>query len=297
MHTTTKKTKLTVMFMFISWISLIHSAASSPPSTFSTTISAYAFQKENTNTDNTSSSTIADNEGVMIYDYGRKIGKVYNPLIIAQGGENYYHKYMNDSNDKKSKEYFLNTANWFVKHAEEKENNSIHYSLWTYNFPWPFYQKLTPPYSSALAQAGGIKILILAHNLTGDKKYLDAANKAFGSFLVHYNKGGVITMEGGNEDDVNGADSIFLQEIAKPAYLKTYILNGHIFSLIDLWNYYKYTHDSNAAKIFNKGVKYLKDNLWKYDTGKWSYYDQVGDSATIDYQKIHIEQLAQLYNK
>jgi hypothetical protein len=29
--------------------------------------------------------------------------------------------------------------------------------------------------------------------MTGDKKYLDAADKAFGSFLVDYDKGGVIT--------------------------------------------------------------------------------------------------------
>jgi tetratricopeptide (TPR) repeat protein len=168
-------------------------------------------------------------------------------------------------------------------------------------------QRTNSPYSSALAQSAGIKILILAHNMTGDKKYLDAANKAFGSFLVDYDKGGVITREadkenysedsGSSSSSSNDSDdnSIFLQEIAKPGYLKTYVLNGHIFSLIDLWNYYEYTHDANAAIIFNKGVKYLKDNLWKYDTGKWSYYDQIGDRASNGYQKIHTEQLAKLY--
>lgn len=230
------------------------------------------------------------------------MGKVYNPLIIAQGGQKYYQNYINDSGDKKSKEYFLNTANWFVKHAKEKEINGFHYSLWVYDFPWPFYGGLIPPYSSALAQSAGIKILIMAHNMTGDKKYLDAADKAFGSFLVDYDKGGVITREGGKENysgysssNNSNDNSIFLQEIAKPGYLKTYILNGHIFSLIDLWNYYQYTHDGNAALVFNKGVKYLKDNLWKYDKGKWSYYDQIGDPATNGYQKIHTEQLAKLY--
>jgi heparosan-N-sulfate-glucuronate 5-epimerase len=290
---TTTKTTLTIIFISIS---LIQSAVFS--SSIFLTIAVYALQKKTTNT-NASSSAIPDNKGIMIYDYGSKIGKVYNPLIIAQGGENYYYKYMNDSSDEKSKEYFLNTANWLVKYAEEKENNTTHYSVWLYHFPWPFYQQLTPPYSSALAQSAGIKILIFAHNLTGDKKYLDAAYKAFGSFLVNYDKGGVITREENkeaNSGEINSDDnSIFLQEIAKPGYLKTYILNGHIFSLINLWNYYEYTHDVNAAIVFNKGVKYLKDNLWKYDTGKWSYYDQVGDPATIDYQKIHIEQLDKLY--
>ena len=74
--------------------------------------------------------------------------------------------------------------------------------------------------------------------MTGDKKYLDAADKAFGSFLVDYDKGGVITREENQANysvGNNSDDSIFLQEIAKPGYVKTYILNGHIFSLIDLW--------------------------------------------------------------
>ena len=56
------------------------------------------------------------------------------------GGQKYYQNYMNDSSDEKSKEYFINTANWLVKHAKEKETNDIDYSLWTYNFPWPFYE-------------------------------------------------------------------------------------------------------------------------------------------------------------
>ena len=62
-----------------------------------------------------------------------------------------------------------------------------------------------------------------------------------------------------------------------------------------MWNYYQYTHDGNAALVFNEGVKYLKNNLWKYDQGKWSYYDQIGDPATNGYQKIHTEQLAKLF--
>jgi hypothetical protein len=305
----TTKTTLTVIFVVTSSISLIQSGIFSSFSLYSsifptTTAVVYAFQKKDTNTD-TASPNIPDKKGIVMYDYGGKMGKVYNPLIIAQAGQKYYQNYLNDSGDKKSKEYFLNTADWFVKHGKEKEIDGFHYSLWIYDFPWPFYGGLTPPYSSALAQSAGIKILILAHNMTGDIKYLDAADKAFGSFLVDYDKGGVMTWEGGKENysgysssnsSSNSDDSsIFLHEIAKPGYLKTYILNGHIFSLIDLWNYYQYTHDGNAALVFNKGVKYLKDNLWKYDKGKWSYYDQIGDPASNGYQKIHTEQLAKLY--
>ena len=282
MHTP-KKNTFTVIFIIAATISLIQSANN---------ITA----EKDTNT-NTSSAYIPDEKGIMMYDYGRNIGKVYNPLIIAQGGQKYHQDYLIDSNDNKSKEYFLNTADWLVNHAEEKEFNGIRYSLWAYHFPWPFYKGLNPPYSSALAQSAGIQILIWAHSMTGDKRYLDAADKAFGSFLVDYDKGGVIS-EGeikDNKSEVNTGNSIFLQEIAKPGYPKTYVLNGHIFSLIDIWNYYEYTHNENASIVFNKGLKALKDNLWRYDTNKWSYYDQIGHLASTGYQKIHVEQLAKLY--
>jgi tetratricopeptide (TPR) repeat protein len=302
---TSTKTALAVMFIITSSVSLLQSGVFSSFSQYSSTLpitnDAYASKKKTTNTD-ASPSSIPDKKGVMMYDYGGKTGKVYNPLVVSQGGQKYYQNYMNDNTDEKSREYFINTANWLVKHAKEKETNGIDYSLWTYNFPWPFYEGLNPPYSSALAQSAGIDILILAHNMTGDEKYKDAADKAFGSFLVDYDKGGVTTMEGNKEDDSvesgssnNGDGSMFLQEIAKPGYPKTYILNGHIFSLIDLWNYYQYTHDGKAETVFNKGLNYLKDNLWKYDKDIWSYYDQVGNLASNGYQKIHTEQLAKLY--
>jgi hypothetical protein len=294
------------MFIITSSVSLMQSGIFSSLSQYASsspiTNDVYASKKKDTNTD-ASPSPIHDKKGIMMYDYGGETGKVYNPLIVSQGGQKYYQSYMNDNSDEKSKEHFINTADWLVKHAKEKETNDIDYSLWTYNFPWPFYDGLNPPYSSALAQSAGIHILILAHNMTGDEKYLEAADKAFGSFLIEYDKGGVVTMEGGNDEDNNigesrsdnGDDSMFLQEIAKPGYEKTYVLNGHIFSLIDLWNYYEYTHNEKAATVFEKGLNYLKDNLWKYDMGIWSYYDQVGNLASDGYQKIHTEQLAKLY--
>ena len=145
---TSAKTTLAVMFIITSSVSLMQSGAFSSLSQYSpvTPISndAYASKKKDTNT-GTSPSSIPDKKGIMMYDYGGETGKVYNPLIVAQGGQKYYQNYMNDSRDEKSEEYFINTANWLVKHAKEKETNGIDYSLWTYNFPWPFYDGSKSP--------------------------------------------------------------------------------------------------------------------------------------------------------
>ncbi len=231
---------------------------------------------------NTTNALVPDESGVMMYDYGGSIGRVYNPVMLQNAGMEYYKGYI-DRHDEQSKEYFINTADWLVAHATDRGN----YSLWEYTFPWPFYEGLDPPYSSALAQAAGTVLLSLAYNITNDDRYVFAAEKAFGAFLVDYDEGGVVSQEDGG--------TLFLQELAKPGYVKTYILNGHVGSLLSLWEYYTYSHDNRTKIIFDKGVGYLKDNLQKYDTGNWSYFDQVGNLATESYQRMHIAQLEKLY--
>jgi heparosan-N-sulfate-glucuronate 5-epimerase len=135
-------------------------------------------------------------------------------------------------------------------------------------------------------------VLILAHNLTGDEKYLIEANKAVRSFLIDYDKGGVVSIE---QDGSNGNSSIFIHLLAKPGFKKVYVLNGHTQSLLLLWEYYQQTQDPAVKTIFDGGIKWLRDNLWRFDTGGWSYYDQMENLATLDYHKAQITQLKSLY--
>ena len=90
--------------------------------------------------------------------------------------------------------------------------------------------------------------------------------------------------------------SIFLQILAKPEFVKTYVLNGPTQSLIFLWRYPEITNDSNAKVIFDKGINYLKKNLWRYDTGSWSSSDLLENQATTEYHKAQISQLKELYD-
>jgi heparosan-N-sulfate-glucuronate 5-epimerase len=241
-------------------------------------------------------SEVPDENGVIMYNYNGVQRKVYNPLFVAIGGLEYYSEYENHG-DKKSRQYFINTADWLVENAKDKDGGR--YSIWEYNFPWSSYGWITPPYYSGLAQAQGLKVLMLAYNLTGDEKYLSESNKALRSFLVDYEKGGVISVE---EEDYDGGigegdneSSIFIHLLAKPGFKKAYVLNGHTQSLLFLWEYYQQTQDPIAKAIFDSGIKWLRDNLWKYDTGGWSYYDQMENLASTDYHKAQITQLEKLY--
>jgi len=229
---------------------------------------------------------VPDGNGVMMYNYGEPIGVVYNPTVVAAFGLQYNDNYR-QTGDVQARQLLINTADWLMKNAVRKEGGR--YSLWEYGFKWKWYGGIEPPYSSALAQAEGINVLMLANEITGHNCYLSEARKAFGSFLVDYDQGGVASDE--------GRDSIFLQLLAKPGFAKTYVLNGHTNSLIHIWKYYHYTHDYRALIVFGKGVHWLvaDDHLQKYYTGDWSYYDQMSNRAQENYHHGHIDQLSKLY--
>ena len=234
-----------------------------------------------------------DENGVMISNYHGVQRKVYNPLISANGGLLYYRDLENHIDTEKSKEYFINTADWLIKNSINKTDGLINreeYTVWEYDFPWRFYGWIEPPYYSALAQAESIYVLALAFDLTNDEKYLVTANKAMKAFFVDYSAGGMVTVE------TPDGSSIFLQILAKPEFAKTYVLNGHTQSLIFLWRYSEIANDSNANLIFDKGINYLKKNLWRYDTGSWSSYDLLENQAPAEYHKAQISQLEELYD-
>jgi len=168
------------------------------------------------------------------------------------------------------------------------------YSIWEYDFTWPWYGGITPPYYSAYTQAVGVVVLAHAYDLTGNQAYIDKAHKAFQALLVDYDSGGATTTE-------DHGNSLFFHELAKPGFQKTYILNGHTGALLHIWQYYELTQDPQAKIIFDKGINYLKHHLRKYDTGSWSLYDQTVSShmknpASEHYHKIHIDHLKALYN-
>lgn len=226
-----------------------------------------------------------DENGVLTVDYHGVQGKVYNPLIVASGALEYYSENAKDWTKVQAKDKFITSADWLVNNAKNKGE----YSLWEYEYPWLFYGWVLPPYSSALAQAKGLQVLILAYELTGNEKYLDVAKKIIRSFLVDYEEGGFVTHES------VGNNSLFLHILAKPGFPKTYVLNGHTNSLLSIWSYYEKTQDPIAKTIFDKGINYLKENLVKYDTGNWSYYDLMENWAMTDYHKGHIQQFKMLY--
>lgn len=203
-----------------------------------------------------------DQEGIPLRKYGGKIGTQYQPVGIAQYALGNYERYLQTS-DVKYKKTFLRQANWFCKNlAIRKISVDSVFGVWEYKFDWNRYL-LKAPWPSAMSQGEGISVLLRAYQLTNDQKYLECAKLALKSFEVSLKNGGVRY-----EDDKG-----FVWYEEYPADPPSHVLNGFIFALFGLYEFYKVTDDSEALNLFNQGIQTLEANLYLYDLGFWSSYD------------------------
>jgi len=75
----------------------------------------------------------------------------------------------------------------------------------------------------------------------------------------------------------------------------THILNGFMWALWGVFDYWLATSNASTKTIFNRGVETLLHNLDRFDTGYWSLYEQSGTHlkmlASPFYHRLHIVQL------
>ena len=230
-----------------------------------------------------------DERGVPYVEYkyqnGEYVGeKRRNPVTISQTAREYLNYYYETDEDV-YKILFLNCSDWLVENAVVKGN----YSVWEYSdvISYPNF-KLYPPWVSAMAQGQGIVVLAYAYKLTNNEKYLRTSESSLHSFYVSVEEGGVLQI------DQDGG--WWYLEYAYRGQPKPRTLNGFIFALIGLHEYYEITGDTDALLLFNRGADELKKHLEDYDTGSYTVYDLVGTPASKKYHQIHVRQMYTMYN-
>lgn len=250
-----------------------------------------------------------DEKGIPINDYGYingvYVGKQRSIVAVAEKGLDYWNKYqlggMKDKlllsydwkkfpenkenspkNSTEARRMFLNCANWLIEHATYYED----YAVWEYSYP-SFYDT-KPGWRSSQAQALGIQLLIRAYKLTNDPKYLNCAKHSLRVFCVSVEDGGVT--------DKASSEEWWYDKFADVECTKPKVLNGMMFALFGIHDFYEWTNDSDAKFLFDNGIISLRKHLREYDAGYYSYYDRLGNVASQHYHNIHIQQLAQLYD-
>ncbi len=222
-----------------------------------------------------------DENGIILFDYYFDIGRQYNPLAVAQHGLGHYNLYLKTKNQKHLDNAVIQ-ANWLV---DNLENNQFDLPVWKHKFRWHYKKYLAPGWFSAHSQGTGISLLARIYQETKDKKYLEASKKAFLSMDTLIDNGGVKFIDENN--------NVWLEEyLIEPP---THILNGFLWALWGVWDYYLLTKDKKALRLWNDCIETLKKNLPKYDIGFWSLYDQSKQMlkmiASHFYHSLHVVQL------
>lgn len=191
--------------------------------------------------------------------------KIYFPIAIFQYGLGAYDLYLET---KKNDYYtiFLNAANWALN-KQEKNGGWITFD----------YECTSNPYSS-MAQGEGISLLLRAYKETNDKKYLIKSKKAFNHMKKDIYKNGCTLYDG---------KEIILKEFPE----KPTVLNGWIFSLFGLFDYYIVTKDNDVKSFLETSIESLVNLISKFDIGYWSKYDLDKKIASPFYHRLHVELL------
>jgi len=226
-----------------------------------------------------------DGKGVILFDYYFDIGRQYNPLAVAQHGLGNYNLYLK-TRDPKYLETAKIQADWLLDNLEE---NGFGIPVWKHKFRWHYKKYLAPGWYSAHSQGTGISLLARIYKETKDEKYKKCAEKAFISLNLPIKEGGV--------KYVDHKGDVWLEEyLITPL---THILNGYIWALWGIWDYYLLTDSGEAKTLFNNCVKTLQANLHRYDIGFWSLYDLSEQAlkmiASPFYHRLHIIQLRATY--
>lgn len=221
-----------------------------------------------------------DGRGVILFDYYGDIGRQYNPVAIAQFGLAHINLYLKNGNKMNLSEAGVH-ADWLV---ENLKDNKECVPVWKHEFKWHYKKLLLPGWYSALSQGAGVSLLLRVYLATGEEKYKETAKRAFISLATEIKNGGVKCL------DENG--DVWLEEyLVQPP---THILNGFIWALWGVWDYYLSFKDTRALELFYNSVRTLKKNLQRYDIGFWSLYDLSRQAlkmiASPFYHKLHIVQ-------
>lgn len=180
-----------------------------------------------------------------------------------------------ETNDSGLRDSFLRQADWLLN------NKTIHNGIvsWEIRFPWNIYGVRLPiPRVSSMDQGLAISVLIRAYLLTNEQKYLEIAKKAEPFYDISINEGGfkVFLHDG----------SIFYEMY--PAGHLSMILDGHIFSMMGLYDLYSVSAEEKTRHRFECAMKTIVNNIeyWNY-RNIWSWFGCFYLSSPM-YHKINL---------
>ena len=220
-----------------------------------------------------------DDAGVPLVYISRRFGFRYNPITISQLGLDAITRYAR-TGDEAALHTAMIQAQWLLRHVQPWHNESL---AWVYDFDLDFYGPRAP-WISAMAQSEAVSLLLRLHPFLEDDRCLDIPIKALRPFKYPVNRGGV-------QAQFPDGSPVFEEY---PTHPPSMVLNGFMFSLIGLHEYATLFSDAEFTELFQQAIQGLRNNLHRYDTGYWNYYDlhPTRRLTSPAYIQVHVQLLS-----
>lgn len=233
-----------------------------------------------------------DSDGIPKVKYGNDFH--YNPVTVSQFALTLHGRYKRGEN----------TIPLFKKTVDLLADLQDSKGALPYPFTFHYYRKVFQPgWVSGMAQGQALSAYARAYEVTKNKKYIKKGNSCLQFLIKPIEEGGTLT----SLKDIDPSLSKYLIFEEYPVEPSSYTLNGFLFTLLGLYDWWKLTEGVNkndallAEKYFSEGIKTLKRILHYYDIGGYTTYDlahivyKMDPKIAGNYHAIHIYLLHALY--
>ncbi|MBC8390733.1 MAG: hypothetical protein ISS28_04900 [Candidatus Cloacimonetes bacterium] len=241
----------------------------------------YTYYKE----DNFDTNYLSDRAGVILFEWDSK--EYYHPVNMVGKALGYLDLYVQKQNQN-----YLNKANIYASKFIEIADTINGAMYFPYEFDFPLHDDsldvIHKPWYSAMAQGKILTFFTRLYKITKDLQYFITSKMIYSSFKQVKDTSNVwIAMV-----DSNGFYWLELYPTDTP----THVLNGFMFSLIGLYDYFLLTSDPECRCILQSALTTLKHNALLYRRpGKASYYCLKHKHVSKKYHIITVSYLFEMY--
>lgn len=225
-------------------------------------------------------------DGALEKNYGPKFnhaGWQFSPVAASQFCVAAHREFAR-SGDLKLRDHVLRQARALIARSEPAARGIV----WRYHFPNSAFGARAE-WISGMGQGLAIACLAAANLLSEDRRYLDAAAKAFAALRAPFGDDGTsVPVPGG----------VWYEEVAGRGSKPAHILNGMVFALGGLWMLHEVDPRPEYRAALDEGVAAIRSLIDDYAAPGSSLYDHVPKRLAglgNRYNLVHVEQLQWLY--
>lgn len=207
----------------------------------------------------------------------------YNAILIIQYALIAYDQILDGIDEEANEVRMRQCVSWLEENEEEEDGISVLRN----QFPYERYG-LKEGWVSSMTIGQLISLYLrYGQHVKEEDKYIKKAEQLFKFFRIQFKDGGVMRY------DKSG--NFWLEEY--PSNPPSFVLNGFVYTLFGIIDLWRISGNEEAKIMMDQCHKTLRESLHLYDSGYWSYYDQLHRELVSKYyhKNIHIPLVDILY--